>query len=125
MLELDAVLLEQCLFNILDNAAKYTQPGTAITLGLQRDREGLAIIVEDEGSGFGDRNPALIFGKFTRFAAADTTHADTGLGLAIVRGFTEAMGARLPHPIIMNAAVPVSGCAFLSPSILYAKFMPH
>ena len=95
MLKLDAVLLEQCLFNILDNAAKYTPPDTAITLRLQRDRAGLAIIVEDEGPGFGDRDPALIFGKFTRFAAADTTRAGTGLGLAIARGFTEAMGGTI------------------------------
>ncbi|ETC98407.1 histidine kinase [Asaia sp. SF2.1] len=92
MLDLDAVLLEQSLFNILDNAAKYTPAETAITLRLAMRHSRLVIAIEDEGPGFGDRDPAEIFGKFTRFAAADTARAGTGLGLAIARGFVEAMG---------------------------------
>ncbi|GBQ87668.1 sensor histidine kinase [Asaia krungthepensis] len=95
MLPLDAVLLEQALFNILDNAAKYTREGTAVVISLRTDDSHLTIAIADEGPGFGDRDPSAIFGKFTRFAAADTTRAGTGLGLAIARGFVEAMGGRI------------------------------
>lgn len=95
MLQLDAVLLEQSLFNVLDNASKYTPPGTAITVSLRAERNALSIVIQDEGPGFGARDPSAIFGKFTRFAAADTARAGTGLGLAIARGFVEAMGGTI------------------------------
>ncbi|GBR15328.1 sensor histidine kinase [Asaia spathodeae] len=92
---LDDVLLEQALFNILDNAAKYTAPGTPITVRLSVEAAHLVITISDEGPGFGGRDPAVLFAKFTRFAAADTARAGTGLGLAIARGFVEAMGGEI------------------------------
>ncbi|RUT24892.1 two-component sensor histidine kinase [Asaia sp. W19] len=95
MVPIDAVLLEQALFNILDNAAKYTNPGTQITIRLTVENAHLVLAVLDEGPGFGARDPAVLFAKFTRFAAADTARAGTGLGLAIARGFVEAMGGEI------------------------------
>ena len=49
MLELDAVLFEQVLFNLLDNAAKYAPPGTTISIRGARDRE--QVIAADHGRG--------------------------------------------------------------------------
>jgi hypothetical protein len=51
MLELDAVLFEQALFNLLDNAAKYAAPGTTIRIQSWRDSGFVCLQVLDEGSG--------------------------------------------------------------------------
>src|SRR5256886_1924300 len=51
MLELDAVLFEQVLFNLLDNAAKYAPPGTTISIRGIRDRESVLLQIVDEGHG--------------------------------------------------------------------------
>ena len=49
MLELDAVLFEQVLFNLLDNAAKYAPAGTTISIRSQRDKTSVALQIIDEG----------------------------------------------------------------------------
>src|SRR4249920_2679654 len=51
MLELDAVLFEQVLFNLLDNAAKYAPPDTTISVRARRDRAQIALEIMDEGNG--------------------------------------------------------------------------
>ncbi|MCQ9153996.1 sensor histidine kinase [Acidomonas methanolica] len=89
---LDDVLLEQALFNILDNAGKYTPPGTKIVVTASSDADNLFIRVSDEGKGFAASDPEMAFSKFKRFESADRSRPGTGLGLAITRGFIEAMG---------------------------------
>jgi len=51
MLELDAVLFEQVLFNLLDNAAKYAPPDTTISIRAMPDRGQIALQIMDEGNG--------------------------------------------------------------------------
>ncbi|GBR07382.1 sensor histidine kinase [Acetobacter oeni] len=92
---LDDVLLEQVLFNLLDNAGKYTPTGSRITMRISRAAAALTIHVLDEGNGLGTADPEKAFGKFTRFLTADRSRPGTGLGLAIARGFVEAMGGTL------------------------------
>lgn len=89
---LDDVLLEQALFNIFDNAGKYTCSGTKISVTASSGTEILHIHVKDEGKGFEVRDPEMAFSKFKRFKSADRSRPGTGLGLAITRGFIEAMG---------------------------------
>ncbi|APH55967.1 Sensor protein kdpD [Granulibacter bethesdensis] len=89
---LDDVLLEQVLFNLLDNAAKYTPPGTPISIMIGQGPGVLTIRVLDEGAGLSVQDTESVFEKFTRFRAADRSRPGTGLGLAIARGFIEAMG---------------------------------
>jgi two-component system, OmpR family, sensor histidine kinase KdpD len=91
----DPVLLEQALFNLLDNAAKYTPTGTAISLGAHRDGDRIALQVADEGPGLPEDARERVFDKFYRVHAADSQRAGTGLGLAICRGFVEAMGGTI------------------------------
>jgi len=91
MLELDAVLFEQVLFNILDNAAKYAPPETTIRIQAWRSGDAVSLRVLDEGSGIPAPDLEHIFGKFYRAQKADQVRAGTGLGLAISRGFVEAM----------------------------------
>jgi two-component system sensor histidine kinase KdpD len=91
MLELDAVLFEQVLFNLLDNAAKYAPPGSAIRLQSWREDRSVLVQVLDEGDGIPVADVERIFDKFYRAQKGDQVRAGTGLGLAIARGFVEAM----------------------------------
>jgi two-component system, OmpR family, sensor histidine kinase KdpD len=91
MLDLDAVLFEQVLFNLLDNAAKYSPQGTTIRIQSWRDRDSVRLQVLDEGDGIPPAELEHIFDKFYRVEKGDQVRAGTGLGLAISRGFVEAM----------------------------------
>jgi len=91
MLNLDAVLFEQVLFNLLDNAAKYSPDGTTIRIQSWRDQDSVCLQVLDEGDGIPSAELEHIFDKFYRTEKGDQVRAGTGLGLAISRGFVEAM----------------------------------
>jgi two-component system sensor histidine kinase KdpD len=95
MLELDAVLFEQVLFNLLDNAAKYAPPNSTICVQSWRQDGVVEIQIIDEGSGIPAEDVERIFDKFHRAHKADQVRAGTGLGLAISRGFIEAMGGEI------------------------------
>ena len=108
MLELDAVLFEQVLFNLLDNAAKYAPADTTIRIQSWRTAESVCLRVLDEGSGIPAGDLDHIFDKFYRAQKTDQVRAGTGLGLAISRGFVEAM-----HGTIVAAnRTDRSGAAF-------------
>jgi two-component system, OmpR family, sensor histidine kinase KdpD len=92
MLRLDAVLFDQVLFNLLDNAAKYSPPGSRIDVRAMGYGELVEIEVVDEGPGIPPEDLERIFDKFYRVHAQDRRRAGTGLGLAICRGFVEAQG---------------------------------
>jgi two-component system sensor histidine kinase KdpD len=91
MLELDAVLFEQVLFNLLDNAAKYSPVDTTISIRSWRDKNQVALQVADEGEGIPPAELESVFDKFYRAQKGDHVRPGTGLGLAISRGFVEAM----------------------------------
>lgn len=91
MLDLDAVLFEQVIFNLLDNAAKYSPPGTTISIATVRDGSAVRLTVMDEGAGIPASETENVFGKFYRAQKGDHVRPGTGLGLAISRGFVEAM----------------------------------
>ncbi len=91
MLELDAVLFEQVLFNLLDNAAKYAPPETTIRIQSWRSGNSVSLRVLDEGSGIPAADLDHVFDKFYPAKKTDQVRAGTGLGLAISRGFIEAM----------------------------------
>ena len=91
MLAIDMVLFEQVLFNLLDNAAKYSPPGAAVQIGGRREGNTVAVRILDEGDGIPEADLARIFEKFYRVRGADRRRAGTGLGLAICKGFVEAM----------------------------------
>jgi two-component system sensor histidine kinase KdpD len=91
MLELDAVLFEQVLFNLLDNAAKYSPPETTIAIKSRRERDQVVLDIADEGDGIPPDELESVFDKFYRVQKGDHVRPGTGLGLAISRGFVEAM----------------------------------
>ncbi|RYC32092.1 response regulator [Lichenibacterium minor] len=92
----DAVKLRQCLFNLLGNAAKFTENGT-ITLSVTRDGAGpegtIAFVVRDTGIGMTGEQLGRLFQRFTQ--ADETTtrkFGGTGLGLAITKAFARLLG---------------------------------
>jgi two-component system, OmpR family, sensor histidine kinase KdpD len=91
MINLDAVLFEQVLFNVLDNAARYAPAGTTIRVQSWLDADSICLQILDEGDGIPPGDLENIFDKFYRVQKGDQVRAGTGLGLAISRGFVEAM----------------------------------
>jgi two-component system sensor histidine kinase KdpD len=95
MLQLDAVLFEQVLFNLLDNAAKYAPSDTTISIRSRREGDQVVLQVADEGGGIPPGELESVFDKFYRVQKGDHVRPGTGLGLAISRGFVEAMHGRI------------------------------
>jgi two-component system sensor histidine kinase KdpD len=95
MVKLDAVLFEQVLFNILDNAAKYSPANSTIRLRAWRSEGKVVLQILDEGDGIPPEDVERIFDKFYRVRKGDRVRAGTGLGLPICRGFIEAMGGTI------------------------------
>jgi len=91
MLALDPVLFEQALFNVLDNAAKYSPAGSTVQIRAWRDGDSVSLSIIDEGEGIPPGELEHIFDKFYRVQKGDQVRAGTGLGLPIARGFIEAM----------------------------------
>ena len=94
-LALDFVLAEQVLFNLLDNAAKYSSPGGRIEIEALKVGDRVEIAVRDEGPGIAADQLDRIFHKFHRVHEGDRRLAGTGLGLAIARGFVEVQGGTI------------------------------
>lgn len=95
LLHLDAVLMEQVFFNLLDNACKYSPDATAITVRAKRFDGRVAIEVVDEGPGIPPADRERVFDMFYRVEARDSQAPGTGLGLAICRGIVEAHGGTI------------------------------
>ena len=91
----DEVSLEHVLFNLLDNAAKYTAPGSLIELRAMRRSGSVVIEVLDEGEGIRPEDLERIFDKFYRARRDGPQRSGIGLGLAICRGYVEAMGGHI------------------------------
>ncbi len=88
----DQTKLRQCLFNLLSNAAKFTENGT-ITLSARRDGGNLTFRVADSGIGMTEEQLAKLFQRFTQADASTTRKfGGTGLGLAITRALCRLLG---------------------------------
>ena len=95
MMPLDGILLEQVLFNLLDNAAKHAPPGSTITITAGLSAGSLVLRLCDEGPGIPQGDLERVFEKFYRVPQRDRRRAGTGLGLAICRGFVTALGGTI------------------------------
>ena len=84
MVSLDAALFVQLLSNLLENATKYTPPGTRINISAARDDARMRIVVEDNGPGWGTMDPEQLFEKVSP-GQAESTAVGVGLGLTICR----------------------------------------
>ena len=96
---LDKGMLEQVIYNLLNNAAIHTAPHCRIDIAAACHADLLQVMVEDNGKGFIDVDRKDVFDKFSRTKKLKTS--GSGLGLSIVKGFTEALGGtvELQKPI--------------------------
>ncbi|MDB5661179.1 MAG: two-component sensor histidine kinase [Cypionkella sp.] len=91
----DPVLLEQVLFNIIDNAVKYSPEGSEISLSAKTNGSLLTLTIADSGPGIPLEDRDRIFEMFYRVEGGDRQRAGTGLGLAICKGLIESMGGSI------------------------------
>lgn len=85
----DKGMLDQVLWNLLNNAAVHTHDLSKIDITIACYADLLELIIEDTGQGFTAAEMASVFTKFSRGKKRNT--AGSGLGLSIVKGFTEAL----------------------------------
>jgi two-component system phosphate regulon sensor histidine kinase PhoR len=92
----NAPLLEQAVVNLVDNAIKFSEPGTKVVLGARvRDGE-LVIEVTDQGCGVGKDDLPRLFERFYRVDKARSRKlGGTGLGLSIVKHIARVHGGRV------------------------------
>lgn len=88
LLEFDSVLMERVFCNLLENAAKYTPPGSEIEISARHLGERVEIVVADNGPGLPAGREEALFDKFAR-GQDESSVAGVGLGLAIVRAIVE------------------------------------
>lgn len=91
----DPAVLGKVLCNLLQNAAKYSGPGTPITISAAAEMGGIAISVADQGVGIDPSEQALIFERFYRARSQAEGTPGTGMGLAIGRAIAEAHGGNI------------------------------
>ena len=95
-ISLDAVQIQQVLVNLLENAVKFSPPGSAIRLAVSvKDRE-VEMSVTNSGEGIPSDELEKIFDRFYRVQSRHSSRVPgTGLGLAICKGIIEAHGGRI------------------------------
>ena len=93
MARMDARLIVQVLINLVDNAVKYTPPGSTITVGARRDGPMVRIEVADDGPGVPDEAKERLFDMFyTAQGKRGDGRRGLGLGLSLCRSIVNAHG---------------------------------
>lgn len=91
-----AALLARLLDNLVENALKYSSPGSSVEVSTINDDSEVLVEVQDEGRGIAAEDQAEVFKPFFRTRAArEVGIAGTGLGLAIAARIATACGGRL------------------------------
>lgn len=92
---MDFTWMKKVLCHLLENAAKYSQPGSPIFVSAEVKGDRLITSIADRGSGIDDLERSLIFDKFYRGQGQRYRVQGTGMGLAIVKAIVEAHGGRI------------------------------
>lgn len=93
-LRIDATLMERALWNLLENALKYSPDAAPVELSIARDGETIDIAVADRGPGLPDGDVEVLFGLFAR-GRVESSVPGAGIGLAIVKSIADVHHGRL------------------------------
>ncbi|HHW13353.1 MAG TPA: sensor histidine kinase KdpD [Firmicutes bacterium] len=94
LVQADLVLIEQVLVNLLDNAFKYSEPGSEVRIAARRRENEVVVSVSDQGIGLAPAEIEHLFDQFYRGGQARQV-SGTGLGLTICKAVVEAHGGRM------------------------------
>jgi signal transduction histidine kinase len=95
-LEADRERIHQVLFNLLDNAFRFTPSGGEVTVRAVQENGSLEVSVEDTGPGIPAENLPWVFERFYRVdPSRSRDDGGTGIGLAIARSVVEAHGGKI------------------------------
>jgi signal transduction histidine kinase len=95
-IEADQALLHQALYNLVENALKYTPDSGTVTIGLQCTADTLTFAIQDTGIGIPKSDLPRLFEKFYRGTNREAlAKRGTGLGLAIVKSIAERHGGKV------------------------------
>jgi len=106
----DAVLLEQVLFNLLDNAQKFSGSNSITRVRATVGPDQIVLDVSDEGIGIPADALDKVFDKFYRVTGSDGRAAGTGLGLSICAGIIKGMGGSIKaeSPVVDNRGTRIT-----------------
>ncbi|GAJ41632.1 sensor histidine kinase, partial [Saccharococcus caldoxylosilyticus] len=93
---IDQKRFEQVMMNLLDNALKYSDQGSTVSIDVRAEKNNIVIIVSDEGRGIPEEDLPHIFERFYRVDKSRSRNSGgTGLGLAIAKEIVEAHGGSI------------------------------
>ena len=113
LVKIDARLIMQVIINIVDNAMKYTPPGSRITISARRQENCVVVDIADNGRGLSDEAKARVFDRF--FVAGEgvvDSRRSLGLGLSLCRSIIMAHGGTIealdnqPHGALFRFTLP-------------------
>ena len=120
LLHVHPALIEQALFNVLENAIRFSPPAQRIRITAMHDGDHVHIDVHDNGPGIAPADRENVFDMFHTFSHGDQFDAGTGLGLAICRSIMSAHGGEAlilespPHGgTTVRMSLPVSEAAIV------------
>jgi len=95
-LKADRMRVERALYNLIDNAAKYSDAGSDVAVSVKQADGEILVAVTDHGPGISPENQALLFSQFQRLGQPSGGRAGgTGLGLIVAKRLVEAHGGRI------------------------------
>lgn len=103
-----AALLEQAIFNVIDNAIKFSPVGASIHVFCTKEDSNIVITICDEGVGIPEDERERVFERFHTAEKGDRRKSGSGLGLTICRGMIAAHGGTVT--IHDNHTSPLQGC---------------
>ena len=96
VIEADQALLQQALYNLVDNAIKFTEPGGEVGIRLKISEDRVVYIIEDNGIGISPADQQYLFEKFFKATNKQGLEAGgSGLGLAIANSIAEKHSGRI------------------------------
>lgn len=95
------VLVYRAIYNIVENAIKYSPENTNVDVSLKQDKNELTLTIKDQGVGIAPENIDLIFEPFYRVSSAQKTEG-FGLGLAMAKSFLKMHGASITIESLPN-----------------------